>query len=750
MSKGRFTLPIENGIDAQIQEVADLWGADAVRNSDGTDLPPIASQLGAKIYETYFVGRGDQDWAKAHPQDRPQFFLMSQRCPALDTQPLEIQVMKGYLELQVEPVADCDLEKYWQVIDRSTGKTLAPHEWEINGTGAQTTVTVTRPQAGHIYTVDFLAWQNWDPVQMYNYITNHWENVPGKVREQPYDIRHAETWEYVKAGMDQWLADNPQVDVVRFTTFFYQFMLVFNNREKEKLVEWFGYLGSVSEAALQDFERQYGYALTPEDFVDEGYYNSAFRVPRKEFLDWIAFINDFVTEKARVLVEKTHAAGKTAMMFLGDHWIGVEPYGEKFATIGLDAVVGSVGSATTCRMISDIPGVKYTEGRFLPYFFPDVFHEGGTPLAELEAGWLQARRAIVRSPLDRMGYGGYLSLALKFPEFVSRVGEIAQEFRSLHEETEGEKPAVASVKVAVLNAWGKRRSWMASMVAHAKPYFQTYAYEGVLEALAGLPFEVSFINFEDVRAGALADVDVVINAGAAGTAFSGGAYWADSEICTMLRDFVAHGGGIIGIGHPSAAEVPGSGAFFQLSDVFGVDLERSWSLSTDRYVQVLDQHFILSGLDDKPSRGRGLKEINALEIDPQPQPGREDALIDIGPGAGFVVPTGGDVLQFISGSVDVAVNDYGSGRAVYLAGLPYNHVNSRVLHRAIYWVASQEDYVTEHYLAADSRVEVAHYPGARRLFVYNNSAETVETALLGSQDLAVKLSPRDSKWIKLL
>ena len=98
----------------------------------------------------------------------------------------------------------------------------------------------------------------------------------------------------------------------------------------------------------------------------------------------------------------------------------------------------------------------------------------------------------------------------------------------------------------------------------------------------------------------------------------------------------------------------------------------------------------------------------------------------------------------------MAVNDYGSGRAVYLAGLPYNHVNSRVLHRAIYWVASQEDYVTEHYLAADSRVEVAHYPGARRLFVYNNSAETVETALLGSQDLAVKLSPRDSKWIKLL
>ena len=29
---------------------------------------------------------------------------------------------------------------------------------------------------------------------------------------------------------------------------------------------------------------------------------------------------------------------------------------------------------STLRLISDIEGVKYTEGRFLPYFFPDTFH----------------------------------------------------------------------------------------------------------------------------------------------------------------------------------------------------------------------------------------------------------------------------------------------------------------------------------------------------------------------------------------
>ena len=47
--------------------------------------------------------------------------------------------------------------------------------------------------------------------------------------------------------------------------------------------------------------------------------------------------------------------------------IGTEPYKDGFDELGLDAVVGSIGDGTTTRMIADIPGVKYTEGRFLPY-----------------------------------------------------------------------------------------------------------------------------------------------------------------------------------------------------------------------------------------------------------------------------------------------------------------------------------------------------------------------------------------------
>ena len=104
--------------------------------------------------------------------------------------------------------------------------------------------------------------------------------------------------------------------------------------------------------------------------------NNTYRIPSKEFQDFQAFQRREVAKLAKEMVDITHEYGKEAMMFLGDHWIGTEPFMDEFK-IGLDAVVGSVGNGATLRLISDIKGVEYTEGRLLPYFFPDVFHENG-------------------------------------------------------------------------------------------------------------------------------------------------------------------------------------------------------------------------------------------------------------------------------------------------------------------------------------------------------------------------------------
>lgn len=185
-----------------------------------------------------------------------------------------------------------------------------------------------------------------------------------------------------------------------------------------------------------------------------------------------------------------------------------------------------------------------------------------------------------------------------------------------------------------------------------------------------------------------------------------------------------------------------------MSDVLGVDQEVGWTLSTDRYVNVADTHFIIEGFDalDQRSRGRGLKEINVLELEPQPQPGPEQALLDIGPGVGSIVPAGAEILQFIDGSVDLGVHEYGQGRAVYFAGLPYNSVNSRLLQRAIYWAGHGEQRITENYLTDNPEVEVAFYPEVHKVFVYNNSDTEQTVKVMGANPHQVTLEARASRW----
>ena len=282
------------------------------------------------------------------------------------------------------------------------------------------------------------------------------------------------------------------------------------------------------------------------------------------------------------MVDITHEEGKEAMMFLGDHWIGTEPFMDEFKTIGLDALVGSVGNGSTLRLISDVEGVKYREGRFLPYFFPDTFHEGGDPVKEAKENWVTARRAILRKPIDRIGYGGYLKLACEFPDFVDYIESVCDEFRLLYENAKGTTPYCVKT-VAVLNSWGKMRSWGCHMVHHALYQKQNYSYAGVIEALSGAPFDVSFISFDDIRENRelLKNFDVIINVGDADTAQTGGENWIDETISTAIREFVYNGGGFIGVGEPAAHQWQGK--FFQLDDILGVEEERGFNLNTDKY-----------------------------------------------------------------------------------------------------------------------------------------------------------------------
>ena len=343
-TKGRLTLPSEENFHEETIEMIERLGADAVRDSDGTKLPDDIKDIeNVDVYTTYFTSRGHNEFAEVNMFEWSRYYLMSEFVTATSTS-LEIDFSKDYYKEQIQPDYDYDPKKWWEVIDRTTGDVVSPSDWEID---KKRDIVTINSIPFHEYTVTFLAYGIWDPVQMYNHITNDWKDKPHDI---PFDVRYPKSSEYVEEALEKWLKENPKTDVVRFTTFFYQFSLIFNKVGLEKHVDWFGYTNTVSPEAFIAFEKEYGYKLRPEDIVDEGYYNSTFRIPTKRFLDYMDFQSKYVAQKAKRLVDLVHKYNKKAIMFLGDHWIGTEPYGKYFKEIGLDGVVGSVGDGVTLRI----------------------------------------------------------------------------------------------------------------------------------------------------------------------------------------------------------------------------------------------------------------------------------------------------------------------------------------------------------------------------------------------------------------
>ena len=712
---GRVTIPTDMDAVPETLDLLKRWGADAIRDCDGTEFPQELKDTGAKIYATYYTTRKDNAWAKANPDETQQCYIMTPFYTA-EGGALTIPLMTGISRELMKVNDHDDIARWWEVIDRTTGEPLDAAAWHYDA--ATESVVINASAAYHEYTVSFLAYLIWDPVHMYNSVINDWKDVEHQI---PFDVRQPKTHAYTMRRLREYLESHPYVNVVRFTTFFHLFTLVFDELRREKYVDWYGYSASVCPYILEQFEKEVGYKFRPEFIIDQGYYNNQYRVPSKEYKDFQAFQRREVAGLMKEMTDIVHEYGKEAMMFLGDHWIGCEPFMPEFQKSGVDAIVGSVGNGSTLRLISDIPGVKYTEGRFLPYFFPDVFTEGGDPIGEARTNWMKARRAILRSPLDRIGYGGYLKLASNWPGFIDEIQNVVGEFRQIHENMQGTKSYVAPFKVAILNCWGGLRKWMSNQVHHSIYHRETYSAEGVLECLSGMPFDVEFIDFDDIRNGIPEGIGVIINVGDAYTAFSGAENWIDEKVVTAIRKFVDEGGGFIGVGEPTAYQH--QGRYFQLSDVMGVDREMGFSLSTDKYNTCDPHHFILEDIDGKIDFGEGTSRIYAQGKHYQ------------------ILAQDGEYSQLV-------VNEYGKGHSVYFAGLPYSPQNCRILLRAIYYAAGMPEEM-KHYYVTNVDTEVTVFPETKRIAVINNAdaEEKTDLYIKGRLIDSLTLAPREMRWV---
>lgn len=729
LTHGSFTLPGEAGAEALTLRLAEKWGADTIRDSDGTQLSPEIVQSGHAIYSTICLVRSVQPWAREHRDKLQQNFLMSYPVVA-EKSTTTITLLKGFFTEQFTVNVSDSPKRWWQVFDRTTGREVAKTKWAVNE--KKGTVTIRGTEPGHSYTVNFLAFRIWEEISMYNHLTNDWGD---REHLAAVDPMQPATQKVLLAFLDRWLREHPDTSVVRFTSMFYNFSWFWGADRttlRDVYSDWGDYAMTVSPRALTLFEKKFGYRLTSEDFVNGGLYNSTHNAPSRRYRDYMAFVHDFVISFGRQCIDLVHRYGKKAYVFYDDHWIGVEPSSPRFREFGFDGLIKCVFNAFEVRLCAHAKGVGTHELRLHPYLFPTglkgepTFKAGGNPTLDAKNFWIDARRGIVRAPIDRIGLGGYLSLVEPFPDFQDYIEGLVKEFRLLKSFHAGDKPWVAPFKVAVLTAWGDLRAWTCS--GHFTPGVELYA---VLESLAGLALDVTFISLDDIAArGVPKGVNVIVNAGRAGSAWSGGDHWSDPRVEAALTEWVRKGGAFVGIGEPSALAQPGR--FFRMAQVLGVDRDRGERLANGKFNYVRPEALALES--------DGLLRRGAPRNDSEKVAGVAEHFItgdvanplDFGKDVDgvYVLGAGTQVLAERAGerSPKLATHAFGKGRGVYLSGFTFTYENTRLLHRALFWAAGRErDWGV--WQAANVKTEATYFAKAGKLVVINNAGTDEETVV---------------------
>jgi len=713
---GSFTLPGESGYEDLTLKMAKKWGADVIRDSDGTALSEEILNAGYGIYSTICIIRDHNEWAKKNKDKLQQSFLMSEVVVSTDNF-LKIILLEGYFEEQFEINETADSIKYWQVFDRTTNTEVSKKDWEYNSKSKEVIIKNIIPW--HRYTINFLAYRVWEEISMYNHTTNNWT----KEHLMQIDPCHPQVQDHMLAWMENWCKDHLETTVVRFTSMFYNFAWIWgaNENNRHLFTDWGSYDFTVSPRALDRFKVQYGYALTSEDFINKGKLHATHSVADQHKLDWMAFINDFVIEFGKKLVNITHKYNKLAYVFYDDSWVGIEPYNERFAEFGFDGIIKCVFSGFEARLCADVKGVKIHELRLHPYLFPvglggaPTFMEGGDPTLEAKRFWNSIRRALLRCPVDRIGLGGYLHLVEGFPDFCDYIEKIADEFRSIKDFHKAGKPYSLKPKVGILTSWGKLRSWICSGHYHEHPELDLI---NLIESLSGLPLDIEFLDFEDIKSGALKTIDVVINAGFAGSAWSGGAHWSEDIVVENLTKWVYEGGSFIGINEPSA--ISGYDTYFRMSHILGVD--------KDNGERICHGKWAFSAKDEKALVPKNMSITAEKNL--------------------YLVNAKTKVFAEKEGVPTITSYDFGKGKGMYFASYVHNSDNMRMLMNSILYATGEEqqqDFITDNPLT-----EAAFYPSSGKLIIINNSDKEQITSITTKTDrITVTIAAYDTQIIDL-
>jgi len=415
-----------------------------------------------------------------------------------------------------------------------------------------------------------------------------------------------------------------------------------------------------------------------------------------------------------------HEYGKLAYVFYDDSWIGLEPWSGHFGEFGFDGLIKCVFNAFEARLCAGVKEVPIHELRLHPYLFPTglqgepTFSHGGQPQEDAKRFWACVRRALLCAKIDRIGLGGYLSLTEPFPAFHEEIAKIADEFRLLRSFHEAGSPRLSGIRIGILQSWGSLRTWNCAGHMHEHPELPL---NHLHEALAGMPVELRSVRIADVAEnGVPEDIDILINAGREGDAWSGGDIWADPKLQEAIQTFVAKGGALLGVGEPGAYR--GGMRHFALADVLGVDQEVGLTICAEKYpIRIQENDPLTQDMTDVPQFHNAVSGVYPLSHETRSIYARGKNLI-------------------------LARHDFGKGRSAYLNGFTYSPQNTRLLYRLLFELAGREAQVSE-FLPDSPWCECAVFPEAGKIVLINNSEETQHVHMHGGgKEYCAEIQPQ--------
>ena len=127
-TSGRVTIPTDVDVVPETLDLVKRWGADAIRDCDGTDYPEELKNVDAKVYSTYYTTRKDNAWAKANPEEIQQMYIMTPFYTAVEEE-LSIHLMNHLYPDMLKVNDHDDITRWWEVIDRTTGEVVPTEQW---------------------------------------------------------------------------------------------------------------------------------------------------------------------------------------------------------------------------------------------------------------------------------------------------------------------------------------------------------------------------------------------------------------------------------------------------------------------------------------------------------------------------------------------------------------------------------------------------------------------------------------------